>query len=97
MKSLDPSTLELVANKLQIKTKPNGGIETGSTCIPIKYLASDFEIDTTSGLKLKDGVYQKNISITNTTSTDKLNNFVIWYKCIKLRWIICTIYKIYII
>jgi hypothetical protein len=76
IKSLDPSTLELVANKLQIKTKPNGGIETGSTDIVIKYLASDFEIDTTSGLKLKDGVYQKNISITNTTSTAITNSTI---------------------
>ena len=76
IKSLETNTLELVANKLQLKTKTDGGIETGSTGIAIKYLASDFEIDTTSGLKLKDGVYQKNISINNTTSTALTNSTI---------------------
>ena len=53
IKSLETNTLELTANKLQLKTKTNGGIEKDATGIAIKYLASDFEIDTTSGLKLK--------------------------------------------
>jgi len=54
IKSLETNTLQLSStNKLELKTKTDGGIETGSTGISIKYLANDFEIDTTSGLKLK--------------------------------------------
>jgi hypothetical protein len=41
IKNLEQSTLEPITNKLQIKTKPNEGIETGSTGIAIKYSASD--------------------------------------------------------
>ena len=75
IESLETNILELTNNKLELRTKTNGGIEKDTAGLYIKVFSGDLEIDA-SGLKLKDNVYQKNISIVNTTSTSIINSTI---------------------
>ena len=75
IESLETNILELTNNKLELRTKTNGGIEKDTAGLYIKVFSGDLEIDA-SGLKLKDNVYQKNITIANTTSTSIINSTI---------------------